>query len=441
MAKRLRRNPAPFGGIQLIITGDFYQLPPVRLGKDGCCFAFRAACWNEIIDQYFVLTEIRRQRDPHFIKLLKEIRHGMVSAQSRRMLDDATQRTLEIDKIKPTMLHCTNANVDRINSDELRRLPTPPLKFISVDWNKNPNFDLDKHDKQFRVAREVELKVDAQVMLLKNIDPANGLINGTRGVVIRFHAPKGSNELRHAHSLSADVLPVVQWDAVKPGTAQKIERIVVPEEWKIESSGHVTASRIQLPLRLAWALTIHKSQGMTISRLEMSLGQIFEPGQAYVALSRGQTLEGIRLIDYDVNRIRVHPEVEEFGAKLLRLKAAQTEEAAQAEREQAFIEVQEELNDADLNAPALSTPDKLIQAERLVLDEVPVTVFTLTENVPANFTVSTAPAPQPDVSVRPRPVKTRELTEDQKQRIKQSRQRALELLRSKKKSRIDNTLV
>ena len=198
------------------------------------------------------------------------------------------------------------------------------------------------------------LKIDAQVMLLKNLDPANKVVNGSRGVIIGFQpaaavpdvrsAPpviglpmtavaaavnKEANSTAAAYSNSQavdspdyadqfgderDSTPTGLYPLVR--FANGIERLCTPEEWSVEQGGKITAQRVQVPLKLAWAISIHKSQGMTLDRVELELSSVFEPGHAYVALSRAVSLEATRLLSFDPIKVRAHPAVLEFYRRL-----------------------------------------------------------------------------------------------------------------------------
>ena len=326
LARGVRNRPdESFGGIQLVLCGDFFQLPPVRLGQDPAVrFCFQSTCWDEVVCETFVLQKVYRQRDTDFLAMLDEVRHGTVGPASERLLQKAHSQTVsqeasgenDDDGIKATRLYATNRNVDALNERELSQLSGCAQTYTAQDKGET---NARRHLEQNCLApTHLVLKVGAQVMLLKNLDVEKSLTNGSRGVVVGWTA--------HARPL-----PVVRFTAV---ASEKVtERVIGPEQWTIDEGGKQLAERTQLPLKLAWAITIHKSQGMTISKLELEISDVFEPGMAYVALSRAVSLEGLQLRGYDVNSIRAHPDVERFYASLdRRLSGGSTNGHAAAAR-------------------------------------------------------------------------------------------------------------
>eukprot|EP00727_Mastigamoeba_balamuthi_P010202 m51a1_g5804 putative atp-dependent dna helicase pif1-like (828) ;mRNA; f:131507-135489 len=275
VARAVRKSVEPFGGIQVILCGDFFQLPPV-LGAKERKLCFEAACWNDVVKQSFQLTTIFRQRDRDFIEMLEEIRTGDVSTETWRKLDMCSQR---LPSTEPTTKLFPHRNtVDTENHMKLDQLPGEKYVFVSEDWAKTDSFQKALDNGQ--LPKELHLKVGSQVVLLKNMDFESGLVNGALGTVLEF-GPRSAET-----GLPGEV-------RVK---FQHTVQTLVPEDTSIEVGGMVVATRKQFPLKLAWALSIHKSQGMTLPRVELSLENIFATGQAYVALSRATSLEGIRII-------------------------------------------------------------------------------------------------------------------------------------------------
>ena len=190
VGRAVRGQPdKPFGGIQVVLVGDFFQLPPVRLGQDpNVRFCFTARCWNEVVAETFVLSRVYRQRDAQFLAMLDEVRHGTVGPASERILQLVYQQTVnppaastDDDGIKPTVLYATNRHVDAQNERELRKLAGDAKTFRATDKGEA---NARHHLEQNCLAPTVlELKVGAQVMLLKNLHVEDGLTNGTRGVV------------------------------------------------------------------------------------------------------------------------------------------------------------------------------------------------------------------------------------------------------------------
>lgn len=257
----------------------------------------------------FILRQVFRQREAAFVRLLDEVRHGSsaMSSLTCDMLRATVQQTFG-DEIEPTKLFSHNADVDRINEARLAEIESPATRFNAIDSGIEPY--LGQLQKNCMAPADMSLKVGAQVMLLKNIDIEAGLVNGTRGVMQAFEPDNGGT-----------LLPVVRMHVAGDagqgnGTRCVVTRRLKLEEWTMELSGSVVAQRRQVPLRLAWAISIHKSQGMTIDALEANVGRIFEYGQAYVALSRATSLSRLRVINFDARLIKTHPRVVEFSRTL-----------------------------------------------------------------------------------------------------------------------------
>eukprot|EP01138_Halocafeteria_seosinensis_P013230 gb/GECG01013512.1/.p1 GENE.gb/GECG01013512.1/~~gb/GECG01013512.1/.p1 ORF type:complete len:499 (+),score=33.81 gb/GECG01013512.1/:1-1497(+) len=269
-----RDNTAPFGGIQLVLCGDFFQLPPVA--KLGQCtrYAFESPHWEEAIGECVHLQRVYRQTDRRFLDILNRIRVGNVQQEDLQMLNGRYRATLHNGYgILPTQLCTHKADVDHINQKHLGDLASESTSFSATDvcYVKGPVPNIDK---QCRFRKYLDLKLEAQVILLKTIDQSRGLTNGARGVVVSF-----SGLSRH---------PVVQF-------INGVRTTIRKEKWDIVSGGKVVAMRDQIPLDLAWALSVHKSQGMTLDAVEIGLNNAFEHGQAYVALSRAKSLDSISL--------------------------------------------------------------------------------------------------------------------------------------------------
>ncbi len=279
--RAFKNNPEPFGGVQVVISGDFFQLPPVSREFKEKRFAWQSPVWRSLELKSCYLHEKFRQSDERLIEVLDDIRTGSVSEKSRELLDACYKKELNSD-FTPTKLYTHNIDVDRINLEELDKLEGNPQLFTYTSKGSSKN--IEKIFKTSLVLEELTLKKDAVVIFIKN-NPEKGYVNGTTGVVVYFEAD----------------IPIV-----KIASGQKIR--VVAEDWTIENeAGESIATVSQLPLRLAWAMTIHKSQGMTLDTAEIDLSKTFEVGQGYVALSRIKSIEGLRLMGLNEMALTVDP--------------------------------------------------------------------------------------------------------------------------------------
>lgn len=197
------------------------------------------------------------------------------------------------DGIRPTRLYPHKRDVAKENMEELGRLKGELRTFDAVDKGIPKCVEL--LEKHCQADSKVLLKVNAQVVLLRNLDFTRGLVNGSRGVVTNFLM--GDKEMPY--------VPVVKF-------ANGEELVVKQQEWKMEQGNVVLASRKQIPLALCWATTIHKSMGQTLTKVEMRLASVFAYGQAYTSLSRCTSLEGMALLDFDPRKIIANPKVVQF---------------------------------------------------------------------------------------------------------------------------------
>jgi len=307
VAKILRRNSAPMGGLQVVFVGDFYQLPPVNKDKEKeIPFVFESPVWKEIVQQTVSLTQILRQDDPIFHKILDEARHGALSEESLAILRKRVNLPWQQLKIRPTLLFTRRVEVDMVNERNLKALQgdkkifKAETTFVPVETTVGLTKEsievkkaVEKMDKDGPYMPELILSVGAQVMLLTNLDYDTGLVNGSRGVVVDFE-PNGA--------------PLVQFLRGNP--------VPIPaSSW--ESTDIDGLSRKQIPLKLAYAITIHKAQGATLDCALIDIGtSTFECGQAYVALSRVKNLDSLYVWDVEATAFRAHPKVLEFYKSL-----------------------------------------------------------------------------------------------------------------------------
>ncbi|XP_043272559.1 ATP-dependent DNA helicase PIF1 isoform X3 [Venturia canescens] len=292
VARHIRKNDKPFGGIQLILCGDFFQLPPVSKSEKKTKFCFQSMAWKECIKYNFELNTVYRQEDPKFVDLLNRIRVGYVTEEIACTLRATSSQKIEKNGILATRLCSHICEADEINSSQLDKLAGEEKIFIAQDSDENMTKILEQ---QLPVPHKLTLKVGAQVMLLKNININSGLVNGARGIIVKFVGDT----------------PVVQFRSGK-------EYHATLEKWTIKRMGNSFVHRKQIPLKLAWAFSIHKSQGLTLDCVEMSLGRVFDAGQAYVALSRAQSLDSLRVLDFNTEQIWADRNVLEFYKRFRR---------------------------------------------------------------------------------------------------------------------------
>lgn len=296
VAKSLRRNNLPFGGIQLIFSGDHFQLPPVGNDEASSMFCFESPLWFETfpLENHIQLKKIFRQTDIIFQTILNEIRVGKVSKKSREILAHQMNKDSSLLDIKPTRIFPIKSKVNEINKFELDKLTTEEFTFkskhISIKQiDQTIQYELDRIENNLLCDKVIKLKINSQVMSIINTD---SLCNGSQGIVTRFE----------------DGLPIVKF-------TNGIEMLINYHVWQSENITGVGIS--QIGLILGWAITIHKSQGATLDFAEIDIGSdIFECGQTYVALSRVKTLEGLFLSSFDPKKIKVNKKVREFYKKI-----------------------------------------------------------------------------------------------------------------------------
>lgn len=288
VCRRFKRSSLPFGGIQVVLSGDFFQLPPIsREGSPDSInrdMIIHSNVWNEMNPAVCYLTEQHRQEDERFVELLNMIRENNLEEAHYYDLQERMHVELP-DGVRATRLYTHNMDVDAINQTELLKLPgnTHTYKMTSVGRTST----VETLKKSCLAYEELVLKINAEVLFIKN-NFEQGYVNGTRGVVTGF---------------LDDETPLVTIH----NSGKVIQ--VTPAAWAIEEDGKVKASLNQIPLRLAWAITIHKSQGMSLDHAEIDLSKTFSYGMGYVALSRVRRLSGIRLVGFNHSALQVDPMV------------------------------------------------------------------------------------------------------------------------------------
>lgn len=268
--RRFKKSEEAFGGVQVVLCGDFFQLPPVgkSFGNGTPRFAYHSDVWKKANFSVLYLETQYRQEDGDFLEVLSAIREARVNDATRETLTSRHNVEWSLE-IEPTRLHTHNANVDEINNAELLKLSGAGVHFTMSTKGKKPL--VEQLIKSCLAPFELVLKGKARVMFVKN-NFEKGYVNGTLGIV---------------EEVDQDG-PVVRLI-----DGRKI--VVEPVSWTIEEDGKVRAEIIQFPLRLAWAITVHKSQGMSLDAVEVDLSRAFEKGMGYVALSRVRTLSGLVL--------------------------------------------------------------------------------------------------------------------------------------------------
>lgn len=279
-----------FGGVQIVLCGDFFQLPPVSRFGDESHFVYRAESWRDAGFTICYLEEQFRQQNDKITRILNEIREGNVSKESREILQSRfNKRTTNIE---PTKLYTHNENVDTINRNELDNIKGYDEEVYAMETRGN-EFIVDSLKKSCLAQEVLTLKVGARVMCIKN-NFDEGYVNGTLGVVV---------------SCSKNTDPVIRLANGRQVTIEKAS-------WKIEENEKVKAELIQYPLRLAWAITVHKSQGMSLDAVEVDLSKSFEPGMGYVALSRVRSLDGLTILGLNEQALEVNQDVLQYDQRL-----------------------------------------------------------------------------------------------------------------------------
>jgi len=331
LAKRVRDCVEPFGGIQLILTGDFFQLPPVS--KPGphskrLPYLFESESWDECVAQIIVLKHVFRQSDEAFVKLLNEIRMGDVSKRTIEIMASLTKPVKYDDGILPTELYPRKDNVALANQIHLENLASPQGFFYAQDV-PTPHCRISVSelsrtlDKNTLAPSKLVLKVGAQVMLIKNIRD-HKLVNGSIGIITGFHRDAGPEEgVSDARAPTTTLKPFNNnqnvekvWPRVRFTSGQTV--LLRPQEFDYENSqGQVLGSRLQVPLILAWALSIHKSQGQSLDRVKIDLERSFEAGQAYVALSRATSLHRLQVLGFAPTKVLTNKVVVNWAKTVL----------------------------------------------------------------------------------------------------------------------------
>jgi ATP-dependent DNA helicase PIF1 len=316
IGKAIRNNNSkPFGGIQVIFSGDFYQLPPVGNKDDPNTsrFCFESDDWNSVFhrDCQIQLKRIYRQTDETYTTILNQVREGKIKRKTNDMLQQCVGRKFDSDDMVITKLYPTKNKVEMINNTKMSELDGeerafPIQQHTNLEMSKSEasmrrqyteneiKFELEYMSNNLLCDKNARIKVGAQVMCIVNMQSgsAGGLeiCNGSQGIVTGFCSATGS--------------PIVKYNC-------GLEMVMTKHVWTSEKIPGIGVS--QIPLILAWALTIHKSQGSSLDAAEIDVGSgVFECGQTYVALSRVRSMSGLYLTSFDVTKIKINKKVKDY---------------------------------------------------------------------------------------------------------------------------------
>ena len=287
LLKYIKKNDMAFGGIQVILVGDFHQLPPI---ENDYCFA--SPIWKELRLSSVILTEIIRQKDDDDLKtILEEIRNENISEKSMEILKNLviTDKYYKDDEIKPTRLYPINTNVDKINAYEYKKLlkknSNEEVLYKAKANSKDFIKDMDKLD--------IKLTLNAQIMVIRNLSIENKLVNGTRGIVV---------EMKELSVIIRD-------------NDDRLHEISYHIDMNMNGKKNIGIAFI--PLKLAYAISIHKSQGASIDNLEIDLGDdIFITGQLYTAISRATNIKNLKLLNFSKSSLMKNKKIKNFYKNL-----------------------------------------------------------------------------------------------------------------------------
>lgn len=284
IARHHRGNNHPFGGLRVIAIGDFAQLPPISKtnSRDWC---FKHSVWERTQFQMAYLKSNHRTEDPDFLKVLNYVREGIFNQEVGQFLQAKTKRHDE--NASGVRLFPFRKQSEDYNLYQLNKIKSDELVIPTIFWGENLKVDKLKHN--FPFPEELKLKIGAEIIFTQN-DPQKRWINGTQGKVVDFQSHKFVIEKKNGRDVTVDK---VQFDF-------------------LNGDGEIVVSAVQYPLALGYATTIHKSQGATLDELWCDLGRLWEPGQAYVALSRLKTSQGLNLIKWTPGSIKADRDVLDF---------------------------------------------------------------------------------------------------------------------------------
>jgi len=351
IARRVKKTGAPFGNMQVVFTGDFYQLPPVGTNGEPETeqFCFESSKWRDVFqkENHIELTTMFRQHDPEYISILQQIRRGELDEDKKQVLQSYVKREYveeEHNGCIPTKLFPLRAQADYVNNTMFAKIKESEVVFDMVKRNqcvsylendkpipkdillacsrltdKEIDYEMSQLVAQSPAPQVLRIKKGAAVMCITNLDMERGICNGSQGIVI---------------DINSAGLPVVKF-------SNGITKVIGLQWWQSEDIPTIAIG--QIPLALAWAMTIHKIQGATVDMAEMDLGNgIFECGQTYVALSRIKSLHGLYLSAFHAQRIKANSKVTEFYEQMSSYKR-ESENERESESEEKKIVVNENI--------------------------------------------------------------------------------------------------
>lgn len=283
VCRTIKQKGEAFGGMQIILVGDFFQLPPIAGRGEMSRFAFESRAWETAKFLTCYLTEQHRQEDEMLLGLLSAIRKNDVDESHYTLLSEQTDIGLE--NIEPTKLFTHNSDVDSMNIARLRELNSESVVFKMESRGQRNH--VENLTKNCLSPQTLELRKEAMVMCTKN-NFEEGYVNGTLARVVHFDREDG-------------------YPVIETGDGRQIK--MMPASWSVMEDDKTLAEITQIPLRLAWAITVHKSQGMSLDAAEIDLRNAFTYGQGYVALSRVRSLMGMKVIGLNTQALLVDPRV------------------------------------------------------------------------------------------------------------------------------------
>ncbi len=283
ICRTIRNSAEAFGGMQVVYVGDFFQLPPIARQGEMLRYAFESRAWEHLAPLTCYITDQFRQEDELLLSLLASIRKGEIEEDHYTLLREQVDITYE--GIEPTRLYTHNSDVDTVNASKLAELQGS-AKTFKMHSKGNKTFQ-ESLMRNCLSPTLLSLKENAMVMCTKNNFEA-GYVNGTLARVVGFDSYEGN--------------PIIE-------TTDKRRITMEPVSWEVNEEGKTLASIEQIPLRLAWAITVHKSQGMSLDAAEVDLSKSFVYGQGYVALSRVRSLAGLKVLGMNANALMVDPKI------------------------------------------------------------------------------------------------------------------------------------